>query len=782
MIARAGFRAEGIVQGVGFRPFVHRLAGELDLCGFVRNEADSVWIEVEGTPSSIAEFERRLQSDAPPLARFEGVEAEPLAVRHDVRFDIVRSVASTTAAPVVRIPPDTAMCADCTRELLDPTDRRHRHPFINCTNCGPRFTIIERLPYDRPSTTMRSFEMCARCATEYTDPSDRRHHAQPIACPDCGPALTYRFADELVVGTDSVLARVQADLGAGRIVAIKGVGGYHLAVDASDDEAIDRLRQRKRRPDKPFAIMVADLEAVRRIAHLGATEVRALTSPAHPIVLLRRRADAPISAGVAPHNPLVGVMLPYSPLHRLLFEAVPGSSIRPPSAIVLTSGNRSGEPICIDPDQAHDRLGSIADSFCDHDRPIHTPVDDSVVRIVGGHELPIRRSRGFAPLSVTLSRPVPAVLAVGGELKNTVGVATGRHAWLSQHLGDLETIAATDAFEAVAAALPRTHDIEPALVAVDAHPDYHSSRWGHRHAGGARVVEVQHHHAHLAALLAEHGQEDEPTIGFVFDGTGYGTDGTAWGGEILVGSAVEVERWGHLRPVRLPGGDSAAYNPCRAALAWLAEAGVDWTDEVASVAACEDTEIRTLRTQLSRSLHCIESTSMGRLFDAVASLLDVRHRISYEAQAAIELEIVATQTPVAHPLAFGITDRQLDPDPLLRDIVAARRAGVRTDRLALGFHEAVVDGMVTLARRVRAQCDVERVGLTGGVFQNALLVRLASGALREQGFDVLTHRRVPPNDGGLALGQAVVAARQLASRAPRPDVRNRQGEDERLCV
>lgn len=762
-IVRRRFRIDGVVQGVGFRPFVERLARRHRLAGHVRNEAAIVLVEVEGRTAAVAGFERDLPDLAPPLARIDTITVSDIDVRSERDFRITPSRNDAVDA-VIRVAPDAALCDDCRRELLDPTDRRFRHPFITCTNCGPRFTIIESLPYDRPNTTMKDFPMCEQCSQEYVDADDRRHHAQPIACPDCGPQLDYRSASETGAGsgTDAVLAGVLTDLAEGRIVAIKGVGGYHLAVDATIDSAVERLRTRKGRADKPFAVMVRDLDAAAQLAHVDENESRSLQSPAHPIVLLRARDDSPLSELVAPDNPLIGVMLSYSPLHRLLFEPVPDhAGVPAATALVMTSGNRSGEPICADDTDAFERLARIADSFCTHDRSIHRPCDDSVVRLVDGAELPIRRSRGYAPLPVRIPVPVAPTVAVGGELKNAVAVADGHHAWLSQHLGDMETLATVQAFERTSEELPAIYDIRTVRIAVDLHPDYHSTRWGRAHAESHHLdlVPVQHHHAHLASLMAEHDLDDgQDIIGYVFDGTGYGPDGTSWGGEILIGGYAKAERWGHLSPVLLPAGDSAANNPCRTALALLHAAGVEWSPDLAPARACGDDEITVLRTQLDRSLNCVTSSSMGRLFDAIASLLDVRHRITYEAQAAIELEILATQADTAAPMAFRIDGTTIDPDPIVRAVIAALDAGRDRAEIALGFHRAVADAIAGSAETIRAGRGLDVVGLTGGVFQNELLVRLSAAALRERGFTILTHRLVPPNDGGLALGQVLVAA------------------------
>lgn len=751
----------GVVQGVGFRPFVHGVATDLGLVGFVRNETTHVRIEVQGPAPHIERFEHRLRNDTPPMALIDSVDASDLPCQAEPIFHIAASVPSGGHQPATLIPPDTAVCAGCVGELLDPGDRRYRHPFITCTNCGPRFTIITAMPYDRPNTTMGQFALCSLCAAEYSDPSDRRHHAQPLACNNCGPQIWHDRDGHVTSGTDATLAQVFTDLNAGEVVAIKGLGGYHLAVDATNDYAVNRLRRRKARVDKPFAVMVADLEAVRRLAHVDEAELAALESPARPIVLLRARGHSDLSGAVTRGNPLIGVMLPYTPLHHLLFRPVPGHRLPAPTALVMTSGNVAGEPICYEDADARTRLAPLADSFCVHDRPINVPCDDSVTRVLDGIQFPIRRSRGFAPLPVPLPTPVLPILAVGGEIKNTFALAAGRTAWMSHHLGDMENLETALAFESSVDLFTSLYQVQAETLAVDAHPGYRSRRWAHENAEGRYVIEVQHHHAHLASLMAEHGLDGtEPLIGFVFDGTGYGTDGALWGGEVLIGDYVSFERWGHLDEVQLPGGDSAVRNPCRTALAHLKAAGVEWSDGLPAVDACAGTELGVLERQLTRRTACVTSTSMGRLFDAVASLLGLRHRISYEAQAAIELEVLASTAADTGPTFRFIVDERglIDPAPVLGGLAAGVRSGVDRGALALAFHHAVAEMMAVCAGRVRGERSLEVIGLTGGVFQNVLLASLASDRLASMGFDVLTHRIVPPNDGGLALGQVMVAA------------------------
>ena len=750
---RRRFTVTGVVQGVGFRPFVYRVATELGLVGMVGNDSSSVFAEAQGSVQALELFARRLVGEAPPLAEVSDVRAEVIPLVREDTFVIVASRGAQGAK--TPIPPDIAVCADCVGELFDPADRRYRHPFITCTNCGPRFTIIRTLPYDRPGTTMAGFPLCARCVAEYEDPADRRFHAQPVACPDCGPRL--KFGGE--VG-DAAVAAAQQALAAGKIVAVKGIGGYHLACLADREDVVASLRARKARGGKPFAIMARDLAVARRFVHIDDAEEAVLTSPARPVVLLTRREDAPVADGVAPGSPWLGVMLPYSPIHHLLFAPVPGSVAPVPDALVLTSANLSDEPICFaDVDEA-ERLPRLADAILTHDRPIHVPCDDSVVRVLDGHELPIRRSRGYAPLPVDLGREVAAVLAVGGELKNTFCVTDGHRAYCSAHIGDMGTLETLRAFERSVRQLTGMRAGEPERFAADLHPAYLTRGWAERNVGDRPLDLVQHHHAHVVSLLAEHGRLGQPVVGVAFDGTGYGTDGAIWGGEILfLGADTQrFTRAGHLAPVALPGGDAAVRNPWRMALSHLTSAEIEWASDLAPVATATPAELRLLASQLDSGFGCVPCTSMGRLFDAVASLLGVRHRIAYEGQAAIELETLATPDAALPRLRFAVRDGLLDPAPLLVGLVTGLRDGTPPALLAAAFHVAVADAVAEVVSAIGHAHGVRTAGLTGGVFQNVLLLRLCRSRLRDKGFEVLTHRVVPPNDGGLALGQAAVSA------------------------
>jgi hydrogenase maturation protein HypF len=762
----------GVVQGVGFRPFVARLAGELGIAGFCGNDPTSVFIEAEAPADRLDLFVERLIRDAPPAALVTAVECRTVPARGTRTFVIAPSRGGAGRRTLV--PPDTATCADCLREMRDPGDRRFRHPFISCTNCGPRFTIIVDLPYDRPATTMAAFPLCAACTAEYADPADRRFHAQPVACHDCGPRLRLQIDGSTLTGDDRVLAGAHAALAAGRVLAVKGVGGFHLACAATSHDAVRRLRERKRRPDKPFALMVRDLEVARRLAHLGTAEARALSSVVAPIVLLRRRAGAELAEAVAPGLDELGVMLPYTPLHHLLFTPAPGAPVPAPDVLVMTSANLAGEPLCWQDADALARMAGIADGFLLHDREIAVPCEDSIVRVeavpdgaehtadehtAAADHVVLRRSRGLAPLPTAIPAGNPTVLAVGAELKNTVTIAAGECAYTSAHLGDMSTLEAREAFLRSVDHLVALHDVTPDAVAADLHPGFLTSRWAaeRAEATGLPLIPVQHHHAHLASLLAEHGRIGTPALGVVFDGTGLGCDRHVWGGEILsVGADIATaERVGHLEEFPLPGGDIAVRQPFRVALALLHSAGVP--DREWSRGGVADAAVAAVRSQLRSGTGCVQTSSVGRLFDGVASLLGLRHEITYEAQAAIDLENLAATATRAHPMVAPVEGYQIRIGPLLADILAALDAGVPVERIALGFHRALAEATAHLVGTVAAQRGLSTVGLSGGVFANRILSRELVALLAVRNLDVLTHSRIPGNDGGLALGQAVVA-------------------------
>lgn len=718
-VERVRLRVRGVVQGVGFRPFVHRLAHRHGLSGFVLNDADGVVVEAEGEPGALAGFVRAIASEAPPLARVAGVDAVACTPLFEPGFTIVRSEEGARGQTTL-VAPDAATCDDCLRELFDPSDRRYRYPFVNCTNCGPRFTIVTSVPYDRPRTTMAGFHLCAACRSEYEDPGDRRFHAEPIACPDCGPRLTLP------------LEEASGLLRAGRILAVKGLGGYHLACDATDEGAVARLRARKLREEKPLAVMTADPRA---LADPTAEEEVLLRSAARPIVLVRRRADAPLAPSVAPGSPWLGLLLPYTPLHHLLCHdaGVP---------LVMTSGNRAEEPIAIDDEDARRRLGGIADAFLAHDRPIHRRCEDSVVRSA----FPVRRARGHAPGSLPL--PVAAaspLVAAGAELKSTFCVARGGEAFLSPHLGDLDSAAAYEAFGADLELYLSMLGVEPAAVACDLHPEYLATKWAREQ--GLPLLEVQHHHAHAAACLAEHGRSGD-VLAVVLDGTGLGADGTLWGGEVLRCDLLSFERLAHLEPVPLPGGEAAIREPWRMAASYLEAAGRSVPYE------------RWPLVRESLKVNAPLSSGAGRLFDAVSALLGVRERVSYEGQAAIELEQLACDVEAA-PYRTRVRDGTIVGSDLVAAACDDLHAGRPRAEIAAAFHEGVAAAFAAVC----AEAAPPTVVLSGGSFQNLRLLASLRRRLEAEGIEVLSHRAVPPNDGGVSYGQAAVAAARLSSCA-----------------
>ncbi|MFE5302410.1 carbamoyltransferase HypF [Streptomyces sp. NPDC056632] len=788
-VRRTRVVVRGVVQGVGFRPYVYALATGLRLSGHVTNTPDGVVAEVEGDAGDVAAFCARIAPEAPPLARVESVETTGVATSGGSGFSIVPSRQDGEVRTLV--PPDTATCDDCLRELADPADRRHRHPFVTCTHCGPRFTIVTGLPYDRAHTTMAGFPLCPDCAREYEDPADRRFHAQPVACPECGPRLRLVAAPGRPApadpGADPVTAarRMLAD---GAILAVKGLGGYHLACDATNPAAVAELRRRKARGDKPFAVMAADLADVEPLVRLGPVERALLTGRVRPVVLLRRRDTPPrpgVTApapGVAPGSPDLGVMLPYTPVHHLLLGL--DGDPHGPRLLVMTSGNLSGEPIVTDDADALTRLAGLADAWLLHDRPVHVPCDDSVVRVSDGQELVLRRSRGYAPLPLTLPVEVVPTLAVGGDLKNTFCLGQGRQAWLSAHIGDMDSLATQLALTSAERQLESVTGVTPGLLAADRHPGYRSTRWAARHAAGRPVVPVQHHHAHVAAAMAENGLDGgSPVLGVAFDGTGYGLDGAVWGGEFLLADYAGFSRYAHLSYVPLPGGDATVRRPYRMALAHLYAAGLPADPALPCVSACPPEELRLLQQQLARGLNCVPTSSMGRLFDAVASLAGICHLAGHEAQAAVALEAAALRRPAVREDA-RYTFRLLapgpggaltaDPSPLLAAAADDVRGGVPAALVAARFHDAVARLVHTVCGAARGELGVETVALTGGVFANTVLASACARLLTQDGFTVLRHRLVPPNDGGLALGQLVVAGRVTADQDAGARPRQRQ--------
>ena len=764
LVRRTRVRVHGTVQGVGFRPYVYRLAGELGLSGFVLNDSRGVLLEIEGCDGAVERFLARLGPDAPPLAVLERVEPEELEPTSAEGFAILESPRGEVAdAPVA---PDTATCEECLKELFDPADRRFRYPFTNCTNCGPRFTIVRGVPYDRPLTTMAAFTMCEHCQAEYEDPGDRRFHAQPNACPDCGPAVALVDAAREVVSAAGALDPLQAAAWAlreGQILAVKGVGGFHLACRADDEGAVATLRVRKHREDKPFAMMASSVEAARSLVELGAQERELLSGPERPIVLASRLADAPVADSVAPGARELGVMLPYSPLHHLLLRDAG-------TPLVMTSGNVSDEPIAYRDEDALERLATLADLFLLHDRPIQTRTDDSVVRVVemaaSARTSFLRRSRGYVPGSLALpgGTPVP-LLACGAELKNTFCLAKGQRAWVGHHVGDLENYETLRSFVEGIEAFQRLFAVEPRVVAHDLHPEYLSTKFAMEREG-VELVGVQHHHAHLAACLAEHGELGR-AVGAIFDGTGFGTDGTVWGGEFLYGDIADFRRVGMLMPVRLPGGARAIREPWRMAAAWLATAlGGEPEIPPGLRGLVEKSSWRQVQALARAGINSPITTSMGRLFDAVAALCGLRATVNYEGQAAIELEAVCDPAERGrYPIDLERSGEAvvLDPRETVSAVAAEVRAGIPVGVIASRFHNTVARGTVQACQLLASAAATELVVLSGGVFQNRRLLQTAAAGLDAAGLRVLTPERLPCNDGGIAYGQAVVAARRMTS-------------------
>lgn len=776
---RLRLQLQGTVQGVGFRPFVYRIARQLRLGGWVANTLAGAEIEVEGPKVHLEEFVERLLTELPPLATVHRVERVELAPLGDAEFMIRHS--EIEGEPLALVLPDVATCEQCLREIFDPTDRRYQYPFTNCTNCGPRYSIILRLPYDRQHTTMASFQMCPQCQAEYEDPANRRFHAQPNACPVCGPQLLLLNATgTLVAERHDALVRAVEALREGAIVALKGIGGFQLLVDARSEQAVQRLRRRKKREEKPFAMMVPSLEQVRTLCRVNNLEERLLVAPEAPIVLLERRADSQLVApSVAPGNPYLGVMLPYSPLHHLLMREFG-------APLVATSGNLTDEPICISTAEALERLAGIADFFLTHNRPIARYVDDSVVRVMMGRPVVLRRARGYAPLPVaTLNIPSDGVLAFGAHLKNTVVVGVGNHLIASQHIGDLETEPAVNSHRLTAAALVDLYRVEPRYLACDLHPDYVSTTTAMQWPSPSKplLVRVPHHIAHVLGVMAEHNILGEEVLGVGWDGTGLGLDHTIWGSEFFLVKDKEFRRLAHFRPLRALGGDGAMREPRRAGLAILAEifgasAAADWFSTRLPHAFAH-AELPLFLQMINTGLNSPWTAGAGRLFDAVASLLDLRQKCSFEGQAAMELEWSARPLQGATPYPLAWCERHvpskealwsLDPEscrfpttvsidvfnwePAVRTILEDRESGVEVSTVATRFHATLVEVIITVARR----SNVKTVVLSGGCFQNRLLTEHTCARLEQEGFRVFIHEKVPPNDGGIAVGQAVAAA------------------------
>ncbi|MGA2194215.1 MAG: carbamoyltransferase HypF [Bryobacteraceae bacterium] len=729
--ARLRIQLRGIVQGVGFRPFVHRLAEERQLGGWVLNSSAGLVTEVEGPRTALDSFVEAVRHQPPPLAWIQEMQVSEVAALGETAFVIRRSVASTGEFALVS--PDVATCSDCFADFTDPSNRRYGYAFTNCTNCGPRYTIIRDIPYDRPKTTMAAFRMCAACQAEYEDPRNRRFHAQPNACAACGPRLS------------APVEEARRRLASGEVLAIKGLGGFHLACDARNREAVERLRASKRRSDKPFAVMVRDLAAAAALCHVPEAEQEALSGTKRPIVILRRVESVTLPHAIAPGNRTLGVMLPYTPLHYLLFVDAPYD------ALVMTSGNLSEEPIVVDNGEARQRLSQTADWFLTHDRDIYMRTDDSVVRVFEGRERVMRRSRGYAPQTLDLGREVPELLACGGELKNAFCLTKGRHAILSQHIGDLENYETLEFFQETLRNLKKLFRVEPRAVAHDLHPQYLTTKYA-LESTGLPSIGVQHHHAHIASCMAEHSLAGE-VIGVAFDGTGYGTDGAIWGGEFLVAGYASFTRRAHLRYVPLAGGDTAVRENWRAALGYL----TDTFGAGASIEGVAEERVRVVRRMIATGLNTVPTSSCGRLFDAVAALIGLRREVTFEGQAAIELEMIA-QSGEQGRYEFAIEGDgpwQVDFRPLVAEIL---RDPAAAPVKAAKFHNTLTEATAEVCLRIARETGLRRVCLSGGTFQNMRLLGTTAAALRCNGLEVYLHAQVPPNDGGIALGQAAIAA------------------------
>lgn len=754
MTERRRVTIQGLVQGVGFRPFVYRLAHELNLGGWVLNSSQGVTVEVEAISNLLDMFVSRLQNELPPHATINYLDCQQIPLVGEQTFEIRHS--SDTGVKTAIVLPDLATCPECLKEVFDPANRRYRYPFTNCTHCGPRFSIVQGLPYDRPNTTMRLFEMCDRCRAEYENPFDRRFHAQPNACPKCGPqlALWDKNGETLSVRDEALMATAEA-IRQGKVVAVKGIGGFHLMVDGRNMEAVELLRSRKHRDEKPLALMYPSLESVKSDCEVSQFEEKLLTSSEAPIVLLQRR-DTDIAPNVAPGNPYLGVMLPYTPFHHLLMKELG-------FPVVATSGNLSGEPICTDEYEALTQLGSIADLFLVHNRPIARHVDDSIVREAAKRELILRRARGYAPLPIELPKNTPTLIAAGSHLKNTAVVTSGRQAFISQHIGDMDTVQAYDAYQHVIRDFQQIYKLHPSAVVCDLHPDYRSTHYAE--ASGLPIIRVQHHYAHVLSCMAEN-HIDAPVLGVAWDGTGYGTDGTIWGGEFLAVNQKRFDRIAHLMPFRLPGGDQAVREPRRSAFGLLyAVYGEDIPLDLPPIQSFSPTELRLMKTALRNGINAPITSSVGRLFDAAAALIGLRQYSSFEGQAAMDLEFIQAGRITDKCYPFAVTEITSASKPLRRildlkltilAIVDDLRAGIPTGEIASTFHNTLTEIIIEIARLV----GEKQVVLTGGCFQNKTLLEHTIDRLHDEDFSPYWHQQIPPNDGGIALGQIMAALKE----------------------
>ncbi len=745
---------KGVVQGVGFRPFVYLLANQYNLNGWVLNSSAGVEIEVTGHPKSINSFIDKLKNNPPPLARIDALLSENITLKEYERFEIRESKSST--GDFMPISADICVCDACLNEMKNPTDRRYLYPFINCTNCGPRFTIIQDIPYDRPLTTMSEFTMCVDCQREYEDPNNRRFHAQPTACPVCGPETWFSVNNTPIANNHESIQLARSYLKNGKILAIKGLGGYHLACNAFDKDAVTNLRNRKKRSDKPFALMAYSIDRVRKYCLVSSAEENLLKSIERPIVLLEKLKNTGLSVDIAPGQSTLGIMLPYTPLHNLLLE--PGEGF--PDLLVMTSGNISDEPIAYQDTDASNRLAPIADAFLNHNRPIHMRIDDSVNRIIDSRPYILRRSRGYAPSSFLFPYPGDSILATGAELKNTFCLTRENQAFLSHHIGDMENLETLSSFEEAISHYEKLFRINPKLIACDLHPNYLATRYAISRSENENLalINIQHHHAHLAACIAENSYNTkDPVIGLCFDGTGYGTDQAIWGGEVLLGNIANYQRRFHLKYVPLPGGDISIKIPARMALSHLWANKIDWEPIFPPCAELCMEEKAALEIQLKRNINTIPTSSMGRLFDAVASFIGVRHRVNYEGQAAIEMETMVDPS-VKDYYQFEFTDDQIDPAPLWNQLISDLLENRTPSEMASKFHNAISQLCLEVCEIVKKESNSKVVALSGGVWQNKVLLTNTIGLLQKNKFEVLWHSKIPSNDGGIAFGQACIAA------------------------
>ena len=746
---------KGIVQGVGFRPFIYNLALTHNIKGWVRNSASGVDIEVSGHVDKIESFINEIPISAPPLAQIDSITTEQSDHKRFPDFKIITS--KDKASDFIPVSPDVAICVQCQAELFDPQDRRYRYPFINCTNCGPRFTIIRDIPYDRPKTTMAGFEMCPACRQEYENPMDRRFHAQPVACPDCGPQVWLELEpNQIHSQKDDAIRGARQLLKEGKILAIKGLGGFHLACDATNSAAVARLRALKKRPAKPFALMAFDIKTIQKFVYTTPPSESLLSSPQSPIVLMPKKENSTIADIVAPRQSRLGFMLPYTPLHLLLLE--PADDF--PEALVMTSGNLSEEPIIRENQIARERLSDIADGFLLHDRPIHMRIDDSVFGIVNEKPYPIRRARGFAPNPIRLPNALPQVLAVGPQMKNTFCLTRDKYAFLSHYIGEMENWETYQDYQKAIEHYQALFRIKPRAIGYDYHPDYLSTKYAlvKSASEGIPAYPIQHHHAHLAAGLIENGLSPTTHVGgLIFDGTGYGTDGTIWGGEVLIGNCVDFTRIYHLDTIPLPGADLAIQKPARMALSALWANNLAWSEDLAPVQYLSGVELRALKNQLEKQINTPLTSSMGRLFDVVSSLIGVRQQITYEAQAAIELEALADQDVLGY-YPWGVEDDRIIIKPILEAVLSDLSSNVTQPVIAGRFHNTIAQLSLEIANRLKEEQDIDQVVLSGGVWQNQLLLEKTTALLANAGITPLVHKQIAPNDECVAFGQALITA------------------------